>query len=162
MKLYLVRHGDAVSSEVDPGRPLSNRGRADVRRVASFLAQTGVQPPNSIRHSGKRRAEQTAELLADALGTTTRVEELPGLDPHDSTDEFLYTLHEWTEDTMVVGHLPFLEKLVSRLLVGDESASVVSFSPATIVCLERAEAGRWCVIWMVCPELLSGNGRDAP
>ena len=161
MKLYLVRHGEAVSSDVDPARPLSRRGRTEVRRVAHFLARAGVSP-QSIRHSGKRRAEQTAELLADALGTTTPVEELPGLDPHDPTDEFLYILREWTEDTMVVGHLPFLEKLVSRLLVGDENASIVSFSPATMVCLERAEAGQWYVVWMVRPELVARVERDVP
>ena len=153
MRLYLVRHGDAVSSEVDSARPLSNRGRREVQRVASFLVRGGVRP-GGIRHSGKRRAEQTAELLADALGATRNLEKLAGLDPHDSPDDFAAILSDWTEDTMVVGHLPFLEKLVSRLLVGDENASIVSFSPATIVCLEHAEEGGWYVLWMVRPELL--------
>ncbi len=37
MKVYLIRHGEAVSSEVDRQRPLSEQGRADIRKVASFI-----------------------------------------------------------------------------------------------------------------------------
>ena len=38
MYLYLVQHGAAVSKEIDPERPLSQEGRAEVRKVASYLA----------------------------------------------------------------------------------------------------------------------------
>ena len=39
MKLFLVRHGTALSKEADPSRPLSELGKADVRRMARHLAE---------------------------------------------------------------------------------------------------------------------------
>jgi Histidine phosphatase superfamily (branch 1) len=66
MRLYLMQHGAALAKDVDPARPLSEQGEQDVRRIAAFLARAGVGV-GRIWHSGKRRAEQTAELLAAAL-----------------------------------------------------------------------------------------------
>ena len=36
IKLYLVQHGEALPKEDDPARPLSEKGQADVRRLAAF------------------------------------------------------------------------------------------------------------------------------
>ncbi len=157
MRLYLVRHGDAVSEEVDPERRLSENGRADVQRVAAFLAGAGVRVP-VILHSGKKRAEQTAGLLAGSVGTGVQPEQVSGIDPFDPTAEFAQTVNEWTTDTMVVGHLPFVGKLVSRLVVKDESASTVLFPAGTVVCLECDQHGRWSIAWMIRPELLHDPG----
>lgn len=156
MKLYLVQHGDAVPKDADPRRPLSARGQADVQGIASFLRQAGLRVPR-ILHSGKARAEQTAKLLAPAVGTAGLVERTPGIDPLDPTDAFIAKSADWTEDTMVVGHLPFVGKLTSRLLTGDESVPVVTFQPGSVLCLERGEDGRWTIVWMVRPELLTGH-----
>jgi phosphohistidine phosphatase SixA len=38
--LYLVQHGDAKSEAEDPERPLTERGRSDVARLAALLART--------------------------------------------------------------------------------------------------------------------------
>ena len=40
MHLYLVQHGLAQPKDENPERPLSDRGRTDVGRMASFLART--------------------------------------------------------------------------------------------------------------------------
>jgi phosphohistidine phosphatase SixA len=63
MRLYLVQHGDAVPERLDPERPLSASGRREVQAVARLLADTGVRAAHVV-HSGKLRAQQTAELLA--------------------------------------------------------------------------------------------------
>ena len=63
MRLYLVQHGEAKSKTEDPQRPLTERGREDVARVAAFAASAGLQV-GQIRHSGKRRAEETALYCA--------------------------------------------------------------------------------------------------
>lgn len=157
MRLYVVQHGQAVAKDVDPQRPLSERGRADVERMASFLGGAGIRVPR-IMHSGKKRAEQTAALLAGAVGSGQPLEATSGIDPLDPTDGFTRTVSRWTEDTMVVGHLPFMGRLVSRLVVGDEAAATVGFQPGTIVCLERGEEGSWLLAWMVRPELLADRG----
>lgn len=157
MKLYLVQHGDAVPKEEDPARPLSDQGRADVRRIAAFLAEAGVRV-SAILHSGKKRAEQTAGLLAAAIGVGKRLDKISGIDPLDPTPEFARTANEWTTDTMVVGHLPFVGKLVSGLVVEDEARSTVAFRPGTVVCLERDESGGWAIAWMLRPELVADQG----
>ena len=73
MKLYLVQHAEAVPAEDDPDRPLSDKGRTDVQRVASFLARS--VRVGRIVHSPKMRARDTAVLLAQALGPGGVVEE---------------------------------------------------------------------------------------
>jgi phosphohistidine phosphatase len=157
MRLYLVRHGDAVSSEVDPRRPLSRAGRAAVKDVADFLERAGARPAR-VLHSGKARAEETARLLADALGAAAQVEASAGLEPLDPTAALVQRVAGAAEDTMVVGHLPFLDRLVSRLVAGDEDAATVSFGPATVVCLEREQAGEWSIAWVLPAELAAGAG----
>lgn len=53
----------------------------------------------------------------------------------------------------MVGHLPFLDRLASRLVAGDASAGAVRFTNSGIVCLGR-EAGSWSLVWAVTPELV--------
>ena len=56
-------------------------------------------------------------------------------------------------DTMLVGHLPFMARLAGCLVTGDEHVEVVAFVPGTVLYLEPAAGDRWCVAWMVRPEL---------
>jgi phosphohistidine phosphatase len=43
MNVYLVQHAEAMSKEVDPDRPLSERGRRDAEQVAAMAARMGVE-----------------------------------------------------------------------------------------------------------------------
>ncbi len=158
MKLYLVQHGDAVAKELDPERPLSDQGRIDVQSVTRFLARAGIGVP-VILHSGKKRAAQTAELLAGGVGQSPSPDKISGIDPLDPVAPFAQTVGEWTSDTMVVGHLPFLGKLASLLVTGNETPSVVAFQPASVACLERGQNDRWTLDWMIRPELVTGECR---
>ena len=60
-------------------------------------------------------------------------------------------LGEQTEDLLVVGHMPFLGKLVALLTLGREEPSPVAFLPGSLVCLERGGEGAWAVVSMVRP-----------
>ena len=157
MHIYLVQHGAAVPKDENPKKPLSDNGREDVKRVASFLARSRLSAARVI-HSGKLRALETALLLAEVLGPGHLVEEVAsGLAPNDSTDDLFAAIDGWTEDTIVVGHLPFMSKMVSRLVTGDEDETVVHFKPGAVASLERGEnGGGWTVQWFVRPELLGG------
>ena len=62
---------------------------------------------------------------------------------------------DWDQDTVVVGHLPFMARLVSLLLSGDAARELVRYQPGSVVCLERNEAGVWGINWMLRPELLA-------
>ena len=152
MRLYLVQHGDAVPERLDPERPLSAAGRREVEAVGRLLAGAGARAAHVV-HSGKLRAQQTAELLATAVAPGTVPQVMAGLSPNDSIEPTVRTIAGWTSDVMLIGHLPFIGKIVARLVAGDEHKSVAAFVPGTVVCLERDEANHWTIVWMVRPAL---------
>ena len=152
MRLYLVQHGDAVPEQLDPERPLSATGRREVEAVARLLANKRMRSAR-VAHSGKLRAQQTAELLAAALAPGIALEVMRGLHPNDPVEPVARRIADWTSDVMLVGHLPFMVKLVARLVAGHECKPVAAFVPGTVVCLEQGETGHWAITWMVRPEL---------
>ena len=154
MQLYLVQHAEAVSKDVDPGRPLSSRGEHDAGAMATFLQQSRVEV-ETIVHSGKMRAHQTAELLAEKILLQGDVAAIPGINPDDPVDVFAAKVSQLRHNTMIVGHLPFMARLVSLLVSGNPEDSLVAFTPGTVVCLEHVPEEGWRVSWMIRPELVN-------
>lgn len=154
MKLYLIQHGEATSEQENPSRPLTGKGAEDVKKTASFLAKIG-RGPISIRHSGKLRARQTAQILADSLGPDCELREAESLSPNAPVKDLADELKQITMDLMIVGHLPFLGNLASILLTGSESGNPVAFRQGGAVCLRRNEDRTWQVGWMITPEILT-------
>ena len=152
MKLFLVQHGDALAKEVDPDRPLSEKGRQDINHMASFLKSSQVQI-YKVLHSGKTRAAQTAEILSSALVSGASTDNIAGINPNDSVSAFAQQLGNFAPNTMLVGHLPFMGKLVAYLLSKDENRPIVAYQPGSVVCLERVDKDVWTLVWMVRPEL---------
>jgi phosphohistidine phosphatase len=161
MRLYLVQHGEALAKEMDPERPLSERGRSDVERLADFLRRAGIRVAH-VAHSGKTRARQTAEILAAALLQGGDVESRSGIDPKDSIEPVAEEMASWSRDAMLVGHLPFMGRLASWLLWQGEHPDSVAFRPGSVVCLERGDESEWTLAWMIRPELLAGNPETNP
>lgn len=157
MKLYLAQHGQALSSEEDPQRPLSEAGREQVECLARQLGSAGVRVQR-VWHSGKLRAQQTAEILARRVMPRGRVEPVAGLGPDDPVEEFIADADVWQEDALVVGHLPFMARLTSLLLLRDTGRELVSFRPGSVLCLERLDHDRWVLSWMLRPELCGKGG----
>jgi phosphohistidine phosphatase len=153
MRLYLVQHGAALAKEADPTRPLSEAGRQDVQSMADFLRGAGIRVER-LWHSGKSRAQQTAQLLAKAVLPRGRIEQVGGIGPDDDVAGFVSDADVWEQDILVVGHLPFLSRLVARLVAGDPEHEVVGFLPGSVVCLERRDVDRWILLWMIRPDLL--------
>jgi len=153
MKLYLVQHGDAVPKEVDPSRPLSDKGRKDVERVAEFLKSIELKT-SIIQHSGKTRAAQTAEIINSKITSINGVIQKGGLAPNDPVIPLKDELMKEKKDIMIVGHLPFLSKLATRLLGGMEEQGLVAFQQGGVVCLKTDEGNNWRLGWMIIPELL--------
>ena len=154
MKLFLMQHGDAVATEIDPDRPLSEQGRSDVQRLGVFLADTPFKPQR-IHHSGKTRAKQSAELLAEQTAPEVAIQAVAGMSPKDPIQPWAEQAQDWTEDTLLVGHMPFMGCLTSLLIKGDAEADVVAYRPGSIVCLERLGLDNWQLAWMIRPELLA-------
>jgi phosphohistidine phosphatase len=144
MKLYLMRHGDATKDEP---RVLSKRGKKESRRVAKFLYDAGIKP-SAILCSGAIRARDTAEIVSRELGVP--VEEADGLNPEDDAHLWLDRIREKSEDTMLVGHLPHLSRLVSLLLMGEER-DLLDFRKSSVACLESSGEA-WVIRFFVTPE----------
>ena len=153
MKLYLVQHGEACAKAIDPKRPLTEGGKEDIDRLAAFLQRSGVRVERVI-HSGKLRAQQTATRLAEAMAPGIELEESGLINPNDNPKAFDWQSESWDRDTLIVGHLPFMARLVAHLVVGDENSPITAYQPGTIVCLELQEGIGWQVAWMVRPGLL--------
>lgn len=154
MKLYLVQHGEAVPKSEDPKRPLSEQGREDVSRVAAFAQSAGLRV-HQIRHSGKRRAKETAAILAEHLEPVQGIVSLPGLAPKDDVRPVAELLNRESRSLMFVGHRPFMDRLAGLLVAGDRRRAVVRFQQGGIVCLERdPKSWTWSVLWAVTPDLI--------
>lgn len=154
MRLYLLQHGEALSKEQDPERPLSPQGEAAVRRLAEFARNAGL-PIARVVHSGKLRAAQSAQLLAAGMPGKLQPELHPGLKPNDPPAPLVEAIGQWNEDTAVVSHLPLLARLAAGLLGLREEPAWLGFVPGTLLCLERDDAGDWSLAWMLRPELLA-------
>ena len=145
MRIYLARHGDALTALQDPERGLSDYGRKQVAYVAGVLAQMGARVDRVI-HSGKARAVQTAEILAPSVMKKVELETSHDLNPNDPVEPWVARLSGVDEDTMLVGHLPFLGQLTFRLVGDDGDAGATAFPAGTVVCLERSDGGGWHVV----------------
>ena len=153
MKLYLVQHAEACTKEIDPDRPLTEQGKQDIDRLATFLKQAGIHADRVI-HSGKRRAVQTAQHLSNKIAHGIELEVSTRIKPNDNPKALDLHGEDWQKDTLVVGHLPFMAKLVAYLVVEDEGKLITAYQPGSVVCLERMNDARWQINWMLRPELL--------
>ncbi len=149
MDLYIVRHGEALPGANDAARTLSDWGRSEVEKVALAASRRGVVV-HQVRHSGRERARETAEILGAILEPTGGVVATPGIHPDDPVEPVAFSLFEQREPLMLVGHLPFVARLVGLLTSGNPSRSPVSFPTATIACL-RGEDDRWELAWTETP-----------
>ncbi len=150
MKIYLVRHGKYVTDDSITSCPLSDEGRADIMRLADHLSKINLKIPH-VFHSSKMRALATAQILANVV-SESRCEYLEGLEPNDPILPMLKKIWNFSEDVMIVGHLPFLSKLTGMLLVHDENANLVDFHPGTAVCLNYDN--NYCnILWVLTPAM---------
>ena len=157
MRLYLARHGTAASPAVDPACGLSREGREGIARLAAFIKSLSLQPAE-VWHSGKARAEQTAQILTTALGGSPPVTQHAGLNPNDSPMIIAGELEAEERDLMLVGHLPFMSLLSSYLLARGGPPEVVRFCTGTLACLQRGNGELWHLEWTVHPGLLPTVG----
>lgn len=153
MRLYLVQHGEATSEEVDPKRPLTEKGKQDVTGTANFLRASGINI-DIIWHSTKTRAIETAKILAQALSPKQGAEQREDLAPNDPVKKVFDSIASEDRDLMIVGHLPFLQKLASLALTNSESSDIVAFRKGGAVGLERKEANVWQLIFAIIPDML--------
>jgi len=144
VNLYLVHHGDAVGPDVDPRRPLSNVGRANVDRLADLTAKRGARPV-VVWHSGKLRAKQTAESFWRACNALAEFSATKDMQPDDPPQWMRDRLFGETRDILIAGHFPHLPRL-RALLVGDGAES--DFPAHGVVAVATDDDGKtWKELW---------------
>lgn len=148
MKCYLVRHGDALPATENPQRPLSYEGRRQVERTARLALQRGIEV-SAIYHSGILRAKETAVILAKDL-SVANVAERSGLRPEDDPASAKAELETGGDSILLVGHLPFMDRLAGLLVNGDTERPAVEFFPATMACCSRSK-DHWRLAWVLAP-----------
>ena len=153
MEIYLIQHGEAKSKEEDPERPLSDLGSANIKKTAAFFKKLDKKI-DAIWHSGLKRAEQTAEILADSLGLDSPLKKYKGLTPNDDISIIKKDIESANLQAIaLVGHLPHLSRLASDLLTDDEDQPIIQFKNAGIVSLSQ-ENEDWIIRWIITPDII--------
>jgi phosphohistidine phosphatase len=153
MRLFLMQHGQAVGEEDNPARPLTEKGRADTKKMVQYAVDHADIHFTRIVHSGKLRARQTAEIWREHVPAVT-IEQAEGMEPTASPEFWRRRLVREADDMLLVGHLPHLARLAALLLCGNEANEVIRFHNAGLVCLERSERGDWSIRWVLTPEIV--------
>ena len=76
---------------------------------------------------------------------------MSGLGPQASVDEWTAQLGKRRKDLMLVGFVPFVERLCSCLLTGRPEPRLVEICQGGLVALGRSQ-GRWQILWVIRPE----------
>lgn len=153
MKLYLMRHGEAVHPAVDSRVPLSERGRGEVLSTAQQLKKKHAVI-DGIWHSPKTRAAETAALMAEALQLDDQMlASQPELEPEGPAAAVAQKINALETSgryagLLIVSHMPFLPHL-NAVLTGVRRET--GFDTAALICLSRHN-GAWQAEWAVDPQ----------
>lgn len=116
MDLFLLRHADAnTEAATDDARKLSEKGEGQAKKVARFIEDSKLEP-ELILTSPVRRAKETAEIVAEHLGTellTVRWAAC-GMHPETALDEL--RAYVKFDRVVLVGHEPDFSQFAAHLL----------------------------------------------
>jgi phosphohistidine phosphatase len=123
LSLYFLRHGQAGNRADwhgdDSKRPLTVEGKQRMEREAAAIRKLKL-PLDLIVSSPLVRAYQTAEILAKALGASTRLiadnRVAPGFGPKELVA--IAAEHRNAKGLMLVGHEPDFSDTISHLIGG--------------------------------------------
>jgi phosphohistidine phosphatase len=168
MKLFLMRHSQALADKDDLRRPLGALGRETTKSVGAFFrANAALAGVHAVWHSPMLRARETAELLVKELGLDALLVETAGLMPEDDPVALADRLERLDQTVLIVGHEPQLSALATLLVRGKVRPVGFDFKKSAVMALEKASGrhkksgrSRWHVCWFFTAELL-GSGRAA-
>ena len=154
MRMYFLRHADAVEGGDDAARPLSPRGREEVKIVGRFLRDAGVRF-DAVFSSPLTRARQTAEVVLELCGGSAKLEFAEALLNESSSDGFSRWLGQLpaVEHVLLVGHAPTLALRVRELL-GIANSEALKMPTGGLACLESNDRKTGSLKFLVAPELL--------
>ena len=161
MNLYLLRHGIAVEPgtpgfENDADRPLIPKGARRLHSVAAAMKKLELSF-DLILSSPFVRAKQTAEIVAGELKLKKRIEFFGGLVPGGNPKALIHALDELKpspDNVLLVGHEPYLSRLISLLVSGGLDAAAIEMKKGGLCKLEagKLSPGRCAtLVWLLTP-----------
>ena len=152
-ELYLLRHADAGNPDRwvgdDGERPLSGKGLRQARRLAALLKRLDWRP-DAIVTSPKRRAAETAEIVAKELGGTARVDGRLGSDFGRPELAELIAAEHGADRLLLVGHDPDFSDLASELV-----GAAIGLRKGSLIRIDLDEQGAAGVVrWLLPPDVV--------
>jgi phosphohistidine phosphatase len=150
MKLYFLRHGQADWpgwKKPDDERPLTKRGKREMRDVSKLLDRLKVRP-DLIVTSPLPRAVQTAAIAADYLKAKVRKDESLSPGFAKSTLRAVVKRHR-ANVLMLVGHEPDFTNVISGL-----TGASLKLSKAGVALVDvDPESGEAKLLWLLPPKI---------
>lgn len=125
--IYLLRHAKSSWDQPyldDYQRPLAPRGSKAAPRLGRYMAKEKLIPQR-VLCSGARRAQESWELVSDALGVTVPVKVLPEIyeGSTGTLKGLIHGLPDSEDSVLLVGHNPTFHHLALSLAgSGEETA----------------------------------------
>jgi phosphohistidine phosphatase len=171
MNLYLLRHGIAVDPSVpdfadDMERPLTPKGKRRLRQIAVAMGVLKISF-DVIFSSPYVRAKQTAEIVAKSLRCQKKLKFTDDLTPGGNPKLLIQQLNELrpkSKNILLVGHEPYLSKLIALLTAGNTSMEI-DLKKGSLCKLETETLryGRCATfVWLLAPRhLVLMTGKNA-
>ena len=112
--------------ENDAARPLTPKGKRQLRKIAAAMKKMDLRL-DLILSSPFLRAKQTAEIAAAGLKLKKRLKFSDELQPDGNFKKLFLQIGELKpalENILLVGHEPYLSRLISLLVSGGENVAV--------------------------------------
>jgi phosphohistidine phosphatase len=157
LRLYFLRHGQAAGRTEwqgeDAARPLTADGKQRVQREGVALRALGLDL-DRILTSPLLRAQQTAEIVASALGLSAKLTTDPRLAPGFGPARLkaLLAAHRGAAALLLVGHEPDFSETVSHLIGG--ARLEVKKGGLALVELADPAALEGQLVWLIPPKVL--------
>jgi phosphohistidine phosphatase len=162
MKLYILRHGDAVehgdSRYKENDRPLTTKGIQRTKQLAHVLREMEISF-DSILTSPLTRARETAEIVGRGLKLHDNMRFCEHLTPSGSMEELVHQVNmirPAPKSVLLVGHEPYLSGFVSLLCTGGPGLAVV-FKKGALCRLdvEVLSSGKCAALdWLLQPRVI--------
>lgn len=162
MKIYLIRHSNAVDPgtpgyEDDSLRPLTEKGRDKMKKIAAALKELDVKP-DLIVSSPYIRARQTAEVLAKVLKFKQELAISDTLVPMGNAENIIGEINEKynVDELVLVGHEPCISSLVGTLIGGNpELAMTVKNGGVCCLASDDLRTERKATLeWLLTPKIM--------
>jgi phosphohistidine phosphatase len=163
MNLFLLRHGIAAEPgvagyEPDSKRPLTSKGKDRLREAVRAMKVLDLSF-DLILSSPFLRAKQTADIIANRLKLRKKLAFSEDLTPAGNPRLLIQQLNQFRpepENVLLVGHEPYLGRLVGLLAAGNTSLEL-DFKKGGLAKLEAEYLlyGRCAkLVWLLTPRLM--------